>query len=132
MVRYSDVASLFIGGASGAIHEVTDSFHLPAIFAICWCSGPGAAAFMYLSIIACSSGLIFLASLFASSARAANEISTNAAAIFMWVVPFARAAYTSLTVRPAGATNRGSSEEAFPVATYDLAIIGSGPGGYVC
>ena len=55
MVRYSAVPSLVCGGAPGAIQEVTFSFHLPAIFAIFWCSGPGAAAFMYFSINACSS-----------------------------------------------------------------------------
>src|SRR5213082_1512399 len=87
MLRNSAVPLLVCGGAPGAIQAVTFRFHLPTIFAICWCSGPGVAAFMYLSIIACSSGLIFLASVFASSARAANEISTSAAAIFMWVSP---------------------------------------------
>src|SRR5438270_645915 len=39
--RYSAVPSLFIGGAPGFIQEVTWSFHLPAIFAIWACSGPG-------------------------------------------------------------------------------------------
>src|SRR5216684_454815 len=51
----SAVASLFCGGAPGAIHMVTASFHLPAILVIFSCSGPGVAAFMYFSMIAFSS-----------------------------------------------------------------------------
>ena len=37
----------------------------------------------------------------------------------------------ALTCCVPGATNRASCKEAF-LAIYDLAIIGSGPGGYVC
>src|ERR1700737_226163 len=80
MVRYSAVPSLCCGGAPGAIQALTFSFHLPTIFAIFWCSGPGVAAFMYFSMIARSSGL---GAFLASSAEAAAAARRRNAASFM-------------------------------------------------
>src|SRR5712692_1747605 len=82
----SAVASLFCGGAPGAIHMVTASFHLPAILAIFSCSGPGRAAFMYFSMIALSSmagsgcAFAFWAASSARAARAAVKARHPAAA----------------------------------------------------
>src|ERR1700730_1699709 len=82
MDLHSAVPSLFCGGAPGANQEVTCSFHLPASFASFWCSGPGVAAFMYFSIIACSAADGWCcAALPGSCALAAATGSASAAAM---------------------------------------------------
>src|SRR5712671_355918 len=80
MVLNSALASLFCGGAPGAIQEVTWSFHLPAILASFWCSGPGVAALMYFSIIACSSAVGFCPEALGSWALAATEAAARSSA----------------------------------------------------
>src|SRR5712671_3749239 len=80
MVLNSAVASLFCGGAPGAIQEVTWSFHLPASLASLWCSGPGVAALMYFSIIACSSAVGLCPEALGSWALAARDAAARTCA----------------------------------------------------
>src|SRR6266436_9096542 len=73
-------ASLFCGGAPGAIQELTWSFHLPASLASLWCSGPGVAALMYFSIIACSSAVGLCPEALGSWALAATDAAARSSA----------------------------------------------------
>src|SRR5206468_3564603 len=94
-----------------------------------WCSGPGVPAFMYFAIIAWSSALIFGA----SSARAAEAHSINAAARhFMGGPPWSETGKHNLDSPSSGRYHPRLFRKGGALASYDLAIIGSGPGGYVC
>src|ERR1051325_9819326 len=52
----TDVPVLVIGGAPGAMYEVTLVSHVPAIMSSALCCGPGVMAFRHASIAAFSSG----------------------------------------------------------------------------